>query len=188
MVIKVVEKWSTFWPVFCPVLTGERWRPKLSFIPLLWTPKILRKSPFSRFFRVFSSRTLGQTAGRWQFWQFGISEWPRVGILTRIIGYLWSKNLQNREFRVYKPNHCFGTNRCFKASFDRSNPKLSTIQDKSDVTPNFITGRDWYWYFQLGPVLLRSARSMLDGSALFLVIELTDAVTINPLTTVTSDR
>ena len=58
----------------------------------------------------------------------------------------------------------------------------ATIRHKSDVTRKFTLARDDFTDFHLGAILLRSARSFLDGTAFLRVNELRDAVTRNPQT------
>ena len=68
----------------------------------------------------------------------------------------------------------------------RAISEKSTILQKSCRTPKFIPARGENANSHLGGVLLRSARSFLDGSAFVSVTEPTDATDSNPQTAGTS--
>ena len=58
----------------------------------------------------------------------------------------------------------------------------STNRGKSGRTRKFTLARDHFADFSLGRILLRSARSKLDGLAFYFTTEARTATTANPLT------
>ena len=155
-----------------PLLT----RPKVTKNHCFGNPQKPRKSPKTRNFPLFCTKTPIQSGGFGVKVQNVFLHGPREGVLANKFGYFRGFMAKMGYFVVLSIRGLLPKRRLKQGGI----LEKSTICQKYDRTRKFTPARGKIGNFHLGAYLLRSARSFLDVTAFVLEDVLTAASTRNP--------